>query len=113
MPDHEPEPKRFEPKEPVQLDPPKDDPYTPEELSKFDGMIYYIFYAFSLRELPRVLQGHYMINAIFLKYTGTDPSRPAYVAIKGTIFDVSKKDAYAKGGQYHGMKYLPFFFDPV
>lgn len=54
-------------------------------------------------------QGHYMINAIFLKYTGTDPSRPAYVAIKGTIFDVSKKDAYAKGGQYHGTKIFAIF----
>ncbi|EED23704.1 progesterone binding protein, putative [Talaromyces stipitatus ATCC 10500] len=68
MPDHVEEPKRFEPKEPVQLDSPKDDPFTLEELSKHDG---------------------------------TDPSRPTYVAIKGTIFDVSKKDAYAPGGQYH------------
>lgn len=39
MPDHEPEPKRFEPKNPVQLDPPKDDPITIEELSKCDGML--------------------------------------------------------------------------
>lgn len=37
MPDHEPEPKRFEPKVPVQLDPPKDDPISVEELSKCDG----------------------------------------------------------------------------
>jgi hypothetical protein len=37
MPDHEPEPKRFEPKVPVQLDPPKHDPITPEELAKCDG----------------------------------------------------------------------------
>lgn len=29
--------KRFEPKEPVQLDPPKDDPISKEELSKCDG----------------------------------------------------------------------------
>jgi hypothetical protein len=39
MPDHEAEPKRFEPKTPVQLDPPKDDPITVEELSKCDGML--------------------------------------------------------------------------
>lgn len=32
------EKKRFEPKQPVQLDPPKDDPITMEELSKCDGM---------------------------------------------------------------------------
>jgi len=28
---------RFEPKKPVQLDPPKDDPITPEHLAKCDG----------------------------------------------------------------------------
>ena len=32
------ETKRFEPKQPVQLDPPKDDPISVEELSKCDGM---------------------------------------------------------------------------
>ena len=31
------EPKRFEPKEPVKLDPPKDDPITLEELAKCNG----------------------------------------------------------------------------
>jgi hypothetical protein len=40
--------KRFEPKVPVQLDPPKDDPISQEELAKCDGM------ALSLTEtLPR------------------------------------------------------------
>ncbi|KAJ9191916.1 hypothetical protein DTO166G4_674 [Paecilomyces variotii] len=37
MSSHEPEPKQFNPKQPVQLDPPKDDPITYEELSKCDG----------------------------------------------------------------------------
>lgn len=37
MVDHEPEPKRFSPKVPVQLDPPKDDPISKEELAKSDG----------------------------------------------------------------------------
>lgn len=37
MPDRESEPKNFAPKVPVQLDPPKDDPITIEELSKCDG----------------------------------------------------------------------------
>ncbi|KAL1994303.1 hypothetical protein VTN49DRAFT_2972 [Thermomyces lanuginosus] len=60
--------KRFEPKEPVQLDPPKDDPISVEELSKCDG---------------------------------TDPNRPIYVAIKGTVFDVTRNKAYAPGGNYH------------
>ncbi|OJK02571.1 putative progesterone binding protein [Aspergillus brunneoviolaceus CBS 621.78] len=37
MVEHEPEPKRFSPKIPVQLDPPKYDLITVEELSKCDG----------------------------------------------------------------------------
>ncbi|PYI20931.1 cytochrome b5 [Aspergillus japonicus CBS 114.51] len=37
MVEHEPEPKRFSPKVPVQLDPPKYDLITVEELSKCDG----------------------------------------------------------------------------
>lgn len=50
MPDHEPEPKRFEPKVPVQLDPPKDDPISVEELSKCDGMGQpHEFYLLSIR----------------------------------------------------------------
>jgi hypothetical protein len=35
---HVEEPKNFEPKTPVNLAPPKDDPITPEELSKCDGL---------------------------------------------------------------------------
>ena len=38
--DHAPEPKNFEPKEPVKLDPPKDDPITVEKLSEYDGTLY-------------------------------------------------------------------------
>ncbi|KAF8658386.1 hypothetical protein AX16_001995 [Volvariella volvacea WC 439] len=50
------------------LAPPKDDPYTPEQLAQYDG---------------------------------SDPSKPIYVAIKGTIFDVShKKDVYGPGKSY-------------
>lgn len=37
MAEHATEPKRFEPKEPVKLDPPKDDPITLEELAKCNG----------------------------------------------------------------------------
>lgn len=39
MAEHEPEPKRFSPKIPVQLDPPKYDLITVEELSKCDGQL--------------------------------------------------------------------------
>ena len=35
--DHVEEPKNFEPKKPVSLDPPKDDPISSEELAKCDG----------------------------------------------------------------------------
>ncbi|EAU81041.1 hypothetical protein CC1G_10160 [Coprinopsis cinerea okayama7 len=49
------------------LAPPKDDPYTPEELTKYDGK----------------------------------DGRPIYVAIKGTIFDVTRKaDVYGPGKSY-------------
>ncbi|KAF8490370.1 cytochrome b5-like heme/steroid binding domain-containing protein [Russula emetica] len=50
------------------LDPPKDDPFTQEQLKAYDG---------------------------------TDASRPVYVAIKGTVFDVSRKrETYGPGGSY-------------
>ncbi|KAH9484742.1 putative steroid-binding protein 3 [Psilocybe cubensis] len=50
------------------LAPPKDDPFTTEELKQYDG---------------------------------SDPTKPIYVAIKGTVFDVSsKKDVYGPGRSY-------------
>ncbi|KAI4524236.1 progesterone binding protein [Schizophyllum commune Loenen D] len=50
------------------LAPPKDDPFTLEDLKAFDG---------------------------------TDPSKPIYVSIKGTVFDVSsKRDVYGPGRSY-------------
>jgi len=51
------------------LAPPKDDPFTVEQLKQYDG---------------------------------SDPSKPIYVAIKGTIFDVTKKvEVYGKGKSYN------------
>ncbi|TFK44035.1 cytochrome b5, partial [Crucibulum laeve] len=51
------------------LAPPKDDPFTTEQLKAYDG---------------------------------TDSSKPIYVAIKGTIFDVSHKvDVYGPGRSYN------------
>ncbi|PFH46946.1 hypothetical protein AMATHDRAFT_153343 [Amanita thiersii Skay4041] len=53
----------------VDLAPPKDDPFTPEELRKYDG---------------------------------STPGNPIYVAIKGTIFDVTRKvDVYGPGKSYN------------
>jgi membrane-associated progesterone receptor component len=31
-----------------------------------------------------------------------NPDKPTLVAIKGTVFDVSRNDAYGPKGQYHG-----------
>ena len=33
---------------------------------------------------------------------GTDPEKPILVAVKGTVFDVTRNNAYGQGGQYHG-----------
>ncbi|KAI0266964.1 cytochrome b5-like heme/steroid binding domain-containing protein [Gloeopeniophorella convolvens] len=50
------------------LAPPKDDPFTQEQLRAFDG---------------------------------SDANKPVYVAIKGTVFDVShKRETYGPGGSY-------------
>jgi len=35
------------------------------------------------------------------KCDGTDPDKPVLVAIKGTVFDVSRNEAYAPNGTYH------------
>ncbi|KAI9862486.1 MAG: hypothetical protein M1813_004337 [Trichoglossum hirsutum] len=60
--------KSFEPKQPVQLAPPKSDPIEKDYLNKCNG---------------------------------TNTGYPTYVAIKGTVFDVTGNAAYADGGQYH------------
>ncbi|GME74778.1 unnamed protein product [Ambrosiozyma monospora] len=60
--------KRFMPKNPVKLDPPKDDPITMAELAKCDG----------------------------------EQSPTMYIAIKGTVFDVTpNQGAYGVGKGYH------------
>ncbi|KAJ9607588.1 hypothetical protein H2200_007666 [Cladophialophora chaetospira] len=60
--------KRFEPKVPIELNEPKRDEITLEELAQNDG---------------------------------TNPDGKTWVAIKGTVFDVSKNNAYKEKGQYH------------
>ncbi|KAL7268741.1 hypothetical protein RUND412_008621 [Rhizina undulata] len=62
-----PTPRSFEPKEPVQLAPPKDDPITAAQLAEYSG----------------------------------EPGKQVYVAIKGTVFDVTGNPSYAKGGKYN------------
>ncbi|KAF2790681.1 cytochrome b5 [Melanomma pulvis-pyrius CBS 109.77] len=64
----DPPKKKFEPKQPVELAPPKDDVISLDYLKKCDGK---------------------------------NEGYPTLVAIKGTVFDVSAKDAYAPGKQYN------------
>lgn len=92
MVEHEPEPKRFEPKVPVQLDPPKDDPISQEELARCDGKF----------SLPAVSARTHLGSSSHRIASGTDPNRPALVAIKGTVFDVTRNAAYSPSGQYRG-----------
>ncbi|KAL2043279.1 hypothetical protein N7G274_003585 [Stereocaulon virgatum] len=65
---HVNEPKKFTPKDPPKLNPPKEDPITMEELAKCDG---------------------------------THSSHLTYVAIMGTVFDVSGNTAYSPNNPYH------------
>ncbi|THH12697.1 hypothetical protein EW146_g7460 [Bondarzewia mesenterica] len=73
-PSPQPEEKKSEEKSVMQaektdLAPPKDDPFTLDQLKEFDG---------------------------------SDPSKPIYVCIKGTVFDVSHKhDTYGPGKAYN------------
>ncbi|KAF2202253.1 putative progesterone binding protein [Delitschia confertaspora ATCC 74209] len=68
MSDNTEQSKKFQPKTPVELAPPKDDPITFEYLSKCDG---------------------------------TNEGYPTYVAIMGTVFDVTGNASYTPGKGYH------------
>ncbi|KAI8872158.1 cytochrome b5 [Ramicandelaber brevisporus] len=36
------------------------------------------------------------------QFNGVDPAKPIYLALKGTVYDVTeKRDAYQPGGSYH------------
>ena len=80
-------PKSFSPKDPPKLDPPKDDPITIEALASFDGN----------QPIATTLSKHSDLNACL----GTRSGHPTYVAIKGTVFDVSRNNAYGPSGAYH------------
>lgn len=78
----------FEPKTKVELDPPKDDVISLDYLSKCDG------------ELESSCTVHSCPPDYLI--TGTNPDYPTYVAIKGTVFDVSGNKAYGPEGSYKG-----------
>lgn len=80
----------FEPKTKVELDPPKDDIISLDYLSKCDGELNSNPYSSTTAclNVPR---------------TGSNPDYPTYVAIKGTVFDVTGNKAYGPEGSYKGM----------
>lgn len=86
--------KKFAPKEPVQLQPPKDDAISTADLHKCDGekLLRSCF------PTPTCMNLH----SADVTGPGTSSEHPTYVAIKGTVFDVSGNSAYAPNGAYHG-----------
>jgi len=78
----------FEPKTKVELDPPKDDPISLEYLSKCDGQ--------------NLLSLHVEASCTKTGCAGSNPDYPTYVAIKGTVFDVTGNKAYGPEGSYKG-----------
>ena len=80
----------FEPKTKVELDPPKDDIISLDYLSKCDGELNFDSYISTTACLN-------------VQRTGSNPDYPTYVAIKGTVFDVTGNKAYGPEGSYKGM----------
>lgn len=78
----------FEPKTKVELDPPKDDVISLDYLSKCDGELHSSCTVHSCPSDGSII--------------GTNPDYPTYVAIKGTVFDVSGNKAYGPEGSYKG-----------
>ena len=96
----------FEPKQKVELDPPKDDPISQQYLSKCDGSC--------------SISGRLCRTKCLNFWIGSNPDYPTYVAIKvwileaetdeiltkskGTVFDVSNNKMYGPDGSYKGIK---------
>jgi len=78
----------FEPKTKVELDPPKDDPISQDYLSKCDGMLQQVINTLS--------------SGTDIVCSGSNADYPTYVAIKGTVFDVTGNKAYGPEGSYKG-----------
>lgn len=90
------EEKRFEPKQKVELQEPKDDLFTYEQLAECDGKA-------SSRKSDRLgRKADKQINTNWHQ-PGSNPDKPVLVAVKGTVYDVTRNSAYGQGGQYHGM----------
>ena len=48
-------------------------------------------------------RGSAEVSTPYVLLAGTDSAYPTYVAIKGTVFDVSGNAAYAPKASYHGI----------
>ncbi|KAL8690021.1 MAG: hypothetical protein Q9218_004435 [Villophora microphyllina] len=59
--------------------------------------------SFAPKEAPRLNPPQSTLISLthLAKCDGKTPAYPTYVAIKGTVFDVSGNNAYAPGGSYH------------
>ena len=102
---HEPEPKNFAPKDPPKLDPPRDDPISRDELAKYDGKT-------NIFDITCRVTSPAPLLTRSPPHSGTGLDKRSYVAIKGTVFDVSGKDAYLPGGGYHGTS-TPYLSHPI
>ena len=109
--------KSFLPKQPVELAEPKSDAITYEELAQCDGECTHILLSAHSRA-EQAPQAHLQpgpatgrrgacsktpssSSTFSTQPLGTKDDKPTLVAIKGTVFDVSKNKAYAPGGSYH------------
>jgi len=111
---------KFEPKVPVKLDPPKDDPITPEELAKANGTqshepLNCCLSSSGTRETNSMftwtqarmagsatLRSRYDIG-FALKHLGILMSGLLTALFQGLVYDVTGNKAYQPGGPYHGM----------
>ncbi|KAM0246269.1 hypothetical protein ACHAQJ_010288 [Trichoderma viride] len=79
---------RFEPKVPVQLDPPRSDPISLDDLAKANET--------DSLDITCTLGARLTRSSLI----GTNGEK-SYVAIKGKIYDVSGNKMYQPGGSYH------------
>lgn len=105
MSGHVEEPRNFVPKETPKLDPPKDDPISVAELAKHDGVAYQLSACW-------YISWDLLLIKLFNNRIGTDTTMATWVAIKGSIFDVSGNKAYAPGGAYHRIVASPLHASP-
>lgn len=101
----------FEPKQKVDLDPPKDDPITLEHLSKCDGMSDAIRAEVQILDPIRPILKHSQARTPTTRHTllsrlvvcEFQPETGKFDGEQGTVFDVSGNKAYGPEGSYKGI----------